>query len=411
MLEPTPPCETPRPKVYRPRALGVCARLALGLASFATVAGWLQSVAAPGGGSVIGGKTEYWRAHGGEYDTVFLGSSHVFRAFVPSEFERTTAQCGLATRAFNFGVQAVHLLEQRYLLGEILAANPHLTRVFFEYQWLTPQIDPANAFNPRTVYWHDAETTRLAVARARHWGAALGDGLAFVEAGSERHSVFTALERLFPADQRIAAGHLQHFLTGLCGIGLGKDALRGLLGKESGQTARYRARHGYLSLEEEERALASQGEVRNSYRARRERFLAGQEAYRAALDRLDAAEESFGDAEWVEAELTRVDDLELVAAIAREVRARGVEFVLVILPSQSANRPFEERAMEELGSLVLRYNLPERYPALYDPELRWDSGHLSAEGALHFSRLLARDYCAQRGRPRDGSVRPAEVPQ
>ena len=72
------------------------------------------------------------------------------------------------------------------------------------------------------------------------------------------------------------------------------------------------------------------------------------------------------------------------------------------MPSQSANRPFEERLLEELDALVLRYNQPERYPALYDPSLRWDSGHLSAEGATYFSRLLARDYCAQRGLERDG---------
>jgi lysophospholipase L1-like esterase len=85
--------------------------------------------------------------------------------------------------------------------------------------------------------------------------------------------------------------------------------------------------------------------------------------------------------------------------------------VLVILPSQSCNRPFEERLLNELGSLVLRYNLPERYTELYDPANRWDSGHLSAEGARFFSRMLARDYAAQRGVPRDGIERRGEVPQ
>ncbi len=120
---------------------------------------------------------------------------------------------------------------------------------------------------------------------------------------------------------------------------------------------------------------------------------------------VDAAERSFGDAEWVDAALTRVDDLELVRSIAEAVRARGVEFVLVILPSQSADRRFEERLIQELGSPVLRYNQPERYPQLYDPELRYDSGHLSAEGAVWFSQVLARDYWSVAGArgARDGN--------
>jgi hypothetical protein len=230
----------------------------------------------------------------------------------------------------------------------------------------------------------------------------LGDQLNFVEGPEERHSVFTVLERLFPAEVRIAQGHAQHYLTNQLGIGRGKDVVRGLVGRASGQVARYRAQHGYLSLEEDERELAAHGESRNAYRLRRERFLESLGDYHAAVDRLDAAEECFGDAEWVAQELTRVDDFALIQVIAGEVEARGVEFVLVILPSQSANRPFEERLMEELGALVLRYNLPERYPALYDPDLRWDSGHLSAEGAVYFSRLLARDYCAESERARDG---------
>ncbi len=402
MLESAPPPELPALKVYRPRLLGALGRVGLAVASFVLVGLALRSVAAPAGGSVIGGKLEYWRAHANEYDTVFLGSSHVFRAFVPAEFDRASAGFGLATRSFNFGVQAVHLLEQRYLLGQVLAARPGLERVFFEYQWLTPQLDPQNAFSPRTVYWHDAATTELAVERAQHWGAELGDDFAFLEAENERHSVFTVLDRALPPGTRAAEQHAQHYFTDLFFIGRGKDVLRGLAGREHGQTARYRPQHGYLSLEEDDRVLASQGDVQNSYRARRERFLADQAGYRSAVDVLDAAEESFGDAEWVNGELTRVDDLELIAVIAAEMRARGVEFVLVILPSQSGNRPFEERLTEELGSLVLRYNLPERYPALYDPVNRWDSGHLSEEGARYFSRILARDYAGQRGMERDG---------
>jgi hypothetical protein len=397
MLESAPASPVAPPKVYRPRVLVALARVALGLGAFCLTLAAMRAVAAPGGGSVIGGKLEYWREHAREYDTVFIGSSHVFRAFVPDEYGQALARLGQEGHAFNFGIQAVNLLEQRYLLRAVLDAHPGLERVLFEYQWLTPQVDPQNAFTPRMVYWHDAESTRLAVERSLHWGEVLGPELSFVEAEGERHSLFTVADRALPAGARAAEQHVQHYLTDVFMIGRGKDVLRGLLGRAHGQTARYGAQHGYLSLEDDERMLEAQGETHNSYRARRERFLADPEAFRRSVDLLDAAEVTFGDAEWVNADLARIDDFELVSAIAAETRARGVQFVLVILPSQSANRPFEERLMEELGSPVLRYDVPERYPVLYDPAMRYDSGHLSAEGARYFSALLARDVAALRG--------------
>ena len=411
MLAAAPSSDPSASRRDRPQILAALSRVGVALASFALVLVAVRAVAAPAGGSVIGGKLEYWRAHGREYDTLFLGSSHVLRAFVPAEFDRAAGESGLQTRSFNFGLQAVNLLEQRYLLGEILDAHSGLERVFFEYQWLTPQIDPQNAFNPRTVYWHDAGTTTLAVQRALHWGAVLGDEFAYFEDPAQQHSIFSVAERLVPAGMHVAEEHLEHCLTERLMLGRGKDVLKGLLGREHGQTARFREGDGYISLEEDERTLAAQGEARNTYSVRRERFLANQAAYLRDVDALDAAEQSFGDGEWVEAGLARVDDFELIARIAEETRARGVEFVLVILPSQSANRRFEERLQEELGYLVLRYNLPERYPPLYDVAMRYDSGHLSAEGARYFSRILARDYVGQHGVPRDGAPRREGVPQ
>jgi hypothetical protein len=72
-----------------------------------------------------------------------------------------------------------------------------------------------------------------------------------------------------------------------------------------------------------------------------------------------------------------------------------VEPVLVVMPSQSCNRPVEVRLEERLGVTVLRFNRPSEVPALYDPALRFDAGHLSADGARVFTRLLAQRW-AQR---------------
>ncbi len=379
---------------------GILARVAVGLAAFVLVGRILRAVAAPPGGGVIGAKLEYWSEHAGEYDTVFLGSSHVLRAFVPAEFDRLLSGKGLESRSFNFGVQAVHLIEARYLLREILEQEgARVRRVFFEYGWLMPQIDPQNASLPRTIYWHDREHTALAVQRCLHWGDELGDMFHHVESNGERTSILSLAERLLPPGWRAAQGHLEHFALDRVLIGRGKDVAKGLLGRSHGQTRRYGPGQGYLALEDELSAPGGAGEERNSYLRRRERFLAGRERYLRDVAALAREPLAFGDGEWINGELLRVDDLELVRSIADLVRGHGAEFVLVILPSQSCNRPFEERLTAELGSPVLRYNLPGRHPELYDPDKRFDSGHLSAEGALVFTRLFARDYLGTRGAP------------
>lgn len=394
-----------------PGVAGTLARCAVALVAFVATLAALRAVAATPGGSSIGGRLDDWRARPSEHDTLFVGTSHVLRAFVPATFDAALADLGVEARSLNFGVQGATLLETRWLLRELLAARPGVERVFFEYQWLIPQVDPENAFNARTVYWHDLESTQLAMERARHWGRELEGGLAIVERASERHSVFTLLERLAPGGERAAFQHLQHGLFELATIGRGKDVLKGLAGRGSGRAQRAAQNDGYLSLEDEVAELARAGNTRNSYTARRERFLAQQGEYLASVDRLDAEERVFGDGEWMNGELVRVDDLELVRQIAREVEARGVEFVLVILPSQSCDRPFEERLLAELGAPVLRYNVPALYPRLYDVEYRFDSGHLSAEGADYFSRVLARDYAALARGEGERPVAPAREDQ
>lgn len=371
---------------------GRVARVAVALAAFLATTFLLQRVASPGGGPVIGGKLEYYASHADQYDTVFLGTSHVFRAFVPEVYDGTLRDAGLPSSSFNFGVQSVNLVEARYLVRRILErGDGHLRRLFFEYEWLVPQIDPRNAFAARTTYWHDWDATSVAMDRALVWQERLGEELVYVEDGTTTHSLFTVGDRLLSPGRRIAKEHFQHWLFDRLFVGRGRDAVKGLLGRQHGETGRYGLADGYLSLEQEEQRL---GAGRNSYRARRERFLANQPDYEANVEALRTAAAHFGDGDWMDDDLARVDDLELVRTLAHEVQLSGVQFVLVVMPSQSCDRAFEQRLLREMGVLVLRYNLPDEFPDLYAPEHRYDSGHLAASGAGIFSRLLARDVMA-----------------
>lgn len=379
---------------------GAAARVGVALAAFAAVLALLHAFAAPGGGGIVGAKLEHYRDAPERYDTVFLGSSHVYRSFVPERFDEALREHGVEARSFNFGVQLPNLYETSYLLEEILARGEgRVRRVFCEYLPSTPQIDPQNAYLPRTVYWHDAETTGLAVSRAFALADELADdgegGLRFAEEPST--SITSLLARPFPVPLRIAAGHVLHFGARAVLVGRGKDVAKGVLGREHGQTAAVARGAGYLSLEEQQRLLEAAGQLSNPYRRRHEHFLENLDAYRSRVEALRTEPVVFGDEEWMNADLQRVDDVEVLRRMAEACRAAGVELILVFMPANSCNRPLEERLPAELGVPVLRFNRPSVYPRLYEPELRFDSGHPSAEGANELTRLLAREYLALQG--------------
>ena len=361
-------------------------------ASFLLVGALFRSVASPSGGPLVGAKREYFAAHAERFDTVFLGSSHVYRGFVPGEFDRLARAAGVQSTSFNYGVQLPNLIECLYLVRELVETAPGLERIFFEYQTLTPQIDPANAFQPRALYWHDLAETRRAAERSLHWGSELGGDFTYVEDPASARSGPALLGRVLPPAWRAAGDHVQHGLTELLFTGRAKDVGRGALGRMHGQALRFDAEAGYVSLEGEERRLSERGQVDNPYSRRRTRFAGRREAYLEDVRRLTEEAAVFGDDEWMNAELVQVHDVELVAEIVRTAHDAGVELILVVMPQQSADREVEKTLAERTGAPLLRYNRPDRYPELYAPENRFDSGHLSEEGARLFTRHLAGDY-------------------
>lgn len=372
--------------------MGIFLRVLVAVAAFAVTGVGFRLVASPSGGGLVGAKREFWRDQRQAFDTVFLGSSHVYRGIVPHEFDRQLGSESFASRSFNYGVQLPGLLECRYLIREVISASPGLKRIFFEYQTLTPQIDPQNIFQPRTLYWHDLASTHGSVERALYWGDRLGDDFQVVEDPAKGRSVFALLDGVLAAPWRVANIHVQHFLVDALFVGRTKDVARGLLGRQHGQAWRFQDGGGYISLEEENLRLSEQGQPDNPYSRRSNHFMAHLNEFWCDVEALRTLPTVFGEEEWMNPNLTQVHDLELLEEIAREVTDAGIEFILVVLPQQSADRNIEEQLAGRLGVPVFRYNRPKRYPEFYQPKMRFDSGHLSAEGAIRFTRQLARDY-------------------
>lgn len=372
--------------------LRALAHLAVYLAVLALALSFMRRVAAPGGGDILGSKLQHYLAEPERYDTVFLGSSHVYRAFVPEVFDARLGASGVPSSSFNLGVQYPHQLELEYLARAVLeAGRGRLRRLLIEYVTLMPQVDPDNAFHSRAVYWHDWPATSLALERTRGVAEATPGGIPLVT-GEDEHSVLGEVERLLPSWWAIDRVHLQHWAKRELLIARGPDVLKGLLGRAHGQTGEWARNRGYLSLEEDERRMGARGNADNSIRRRREAFLADLDGYAAEVRAVASEPRWFGDGEWVNAELLQVHDLAAYHAMAAAARREGVELVVVVMPSSNCDRPAEERLGAELGVPVLRFNRPQEFPELYSPELRYDSGHINEAGAVAFTELLARHW-------------------
>jgi hypothetical protein len=68
-------------------------------------------------------------------------------------------------------------------------------------------------------------------------------------------------------------------------------------------------------------------------------------------------------------------------------RAFGVTPIFFVTPGSATVLPSKFRSAP--SEIVMSFNDPRHYPALYDAEARLDEAHLNAKGAHQFSRLLA----------------------
>src|SRR5215470_2195631 len=68
-------------------------------------------------------KLRYFAAHKDEFDTLFVGSSHLYRDVVPEIFDETTAARGTPTHSFNLSLGGMRPPESIYFLEQALSAR------------------------------------------------------------------------------------------------------------------------------------------------------------------------------------------------------------------------------------------------------------------------------------------------
>lgn len=313
-------------------------------------------------------KLEHLAAHGDRYDTIFLGSSHVYRQIVPEVFDAAAAEAGVPTHSFNFGIAGMRGLELEFVLDRILARRlPNLRWVVIEPGDPAERAEAANRENERFVAWHDWTHTWRAL------DLLLGGERPGYDWSSWAHEHLPALARRE------------------LNLGRGSERIRNRPRPESDAIGP--AGDGFVALDWRDS---------DSIRERRREFLNDVDGFRART------------LEYAALVGSGVRDLEpferrFLARLVARVEQAGARAIFLIPPVQNANDEFLLRAADEgVVPVVLHYADPALHPDFYDPELRFDRGHLNLKGAKLFSARLARDFAdyVNGDRPRRVARRP-----
>jgi hypothetical protein len=291
-------------------------------------------------------KLNYLKAHLGDFDTLFVGSSRIYHGVSPRVFDAVTSGGGKPTHSFNMAINGMMPPESLHLLRTILAMRPpRLRRVFLEVASAEPNPD-TNNLTIRDVYAQDygsliygAKRALLDIGngpRTDRWSRAWDDVSA---------SALTFAQNEFNIGRVDLTTDLAKSPDRLGQVMLGPD------------------KDGYLPVRH---PIAPESRV--TLERNLEAMRSGKVPERPP-DALNA--EGYA----------RIRDL---------LAARGVELVLVVAPLTL--KDYHAWVDAPPGPRLLKFDDPQRYPELYVPGHRLDSDHVNDAGAQVFSKELAQAY-------------------
>ncbi len=348
-------------RLWHTQALLITALWGIGLAI--GVAGVSQLTPEPAD-PTLDAKVAHLEQNRARYDTLFFGSSRIFRGIDPLEFDHEMAARGNRTRSFNFAFRGMRAHETNALLRRVLARRPEGLRfVFVELAEWEPGIIARDT--ARAVAWHDATETISALHTTL---LASGD-----------------LRRKFD----LLLGHLSHFARRMLRIGRAADHLRARISGDDALDSSF-PRRGYQPYGPSHHELGQTAKNRSA-------FLDDLATYDAWIAAAGGQKE---DAEAARILLThkpmiRPESYNLPALERQRERIQraGATPVFLIPPFPSNTEALEKLVADKLPA-VFAFNDPARSPQLFRPQHRFDLQHLNTRGARIFSRRVAAKFAA-----------------
>jgi hypothetical protein len=315
-------------------------------------------------------KWDHWLEHKDDYDTIFIGTSRMYRGLKPKVFDEVTAAGGVPTRTFNFGVDAMLPPEDAYV-AEYILRNPskNLRWVFVELGVFIDDFEDREPDSIRSSHWHDWRRTWLCI-RANLWP----------KGKKEKWKKWFTSENGKPWPADIAWTHFRLFVKKSLNLGRGAAALEDLmLGKGPKPFSLGPGRDGY-----------------NPYKDAK--TLAGPEVdeYMRVLEKRQRSPAKFSQLKTYHQECFD-DEVKLVRAVSAKP-------IALVGPTTG---PLRLRPAESSGVPVIDLCDVHAYPQLYAPDVRIDHAHINDKGADIFSRMVAEQFLnVAKGLPPTGGATP-----
>jgi len=328
--------------------------IALGLAGFAIISVVADRLPLTQGTDLVGERLDAFREDKHSFDALFLGSSRVYRQLDPRVFDAVYAERGREMRSFNLGTPGTRIFEALATIRWVLALRPQRLRLLVIDFNGDPLRTPRENFDTaRVIRYHTLRNT-IVILRG------------LVASGKER------------SVKLLETGlHLQTAAVRATNIG------RGLSWVASAASDRQphipQQNRGFFSLDEELRR--SSPALRAVLRKRYKDLHSNLGHYRSLRRRLPGRQKR----------PPKINELEisLFRTLQEEAREHGVRVVFLI--DSRINTRHDLVHAFEIGAVdtLLRFDDPDRFPELYDPENRFDIHHLNEETTKLYTRFVA----------------------
>lgn len=310
---------------------------------------------------IVGPKIHQFAAHKDEYDTVFIGSSYVYREIAPSLFDRLMGERGIATHSFNMGIPGMDPPETYFLAEQVLAARPQkLKYLIVELDYYERLVRNRTLHTRRFDYWHTPNRT-AEVARALS------------------ESSVPRTKQLKDAGRHAEAG-VRKFLN----VGRGRTFLESLeesLGlTEFDLSTLGPDRDGFRALDDEDSQM---------WEARAGIFEAFEEG--TFEEKTARLRQRLANPDGEKSQVTKVD-ADALRGFLEKAHTSGVRVVMIVPPCLMPR--LDLIALRDQGVIdeLFVFNDPDRYPQFYDLSVRFDPGHLNKRGATLFTEALATRF-------------------
>lgn len=303
--------------------------------------------------TTVSQKLRFFSSHKDEYDTIFIGSSRLYRQISPRVFDAELKASGHETKSINLAIDGMMLPESWYFFDQVMDQQPaNLKWIIVELTDLDFKIPKSHRGTMNSVYWHDWK--RMQVVLGEFWKLAASD--------------LEKKKKLKKTTVDLLALHTPLFFQSFTNLGRGYEFIESTFNREAPKPtgAMGIGRDGYIAPPH---PSTMNRDVKPEYRL--------------ALKKLG--------------EPPRERDTRLLRGIATEMARTahsrsGVSLLFIVPPTMKPIRETWIKGEKESKPVVFSFNDPVTFPQFYDENRRMDMEHINRDAGIELTKLFAARF-------------------